>query len=296
MASYDGKDAAYIKSRRIIIMGFAINHNISSLNTLGALDKTTLAVSKSLEKLSTGLRIVRAGDDASGLAISEKFRAQVNGMQTAKLNAQEGISMLQSAEGSLNEVHSILQRINTLAVRSANDATLTANNRIIMNNEVVALKNELDRIAQNITFNTKVLLDGTLSGDLQVGPTATVDNQINVAVANCSVAGLGLTGATCQVDTLANALAAIAATDAAIDAVSTNRGDIGVVQNRLEHTVVNLDVSIENTTASESRIRDVDMANEISNFTRLQILQQSDVAMLAQANAQPQAVLRLLQS
>jgi len=273
-------------------MGFAINHNISSLNALGALDKTTLSVSKSLEKLSTGLRIVRAGDDASGLAISEKFRAHVNGMNTAKMNAQEGISMLQTAEGSLNEVHTILQRINTLAVRAANDATMTANNRVIMNDEVVALKGELDRISDNITFNTKVLLDGTLSGDLQVGPAATIDNQINVVVADCSVAGLGLTAT--AVDTVANALTAIAATNTAIDNVSSNRGALGVAQNRLEYTVRNLDVSIENTTASESRIRDVDMANEISNYTRLQILQQSDVAMLAQANAQPQAVLSLL--
>jgi flagellin len=275
-------------------MGFAINHNISSLNTLGALDQTTLKVSKSLEKLSTGLRIVRAGDDASGLAISEKFRAQVNGMQTAKMNAQEGISMLQTAEGSLNEVHSILQRVNTLAVRAANDVTMTAANRTTMNNEVTALKAELDRISQNITFNTKVLLDGTLSGDLQVGAAASADNQINVQVANCSVAGLTLTGAACQVDTVANAKIAITATNTAIDSISTNRGAIGVVQNRLEHTVANLDVSIENTTASESRIRDVDMASEISNFTRLQILQQSDVAMLSQANAQPQQVLSVL--
>jgi len=275
-------------------MGFAINHNISSLNTLGALDQTTLKVAKSLEKLSTGLRIVRAGDDASGLAISEKFRAQVNGMQTAKMNAQEGISMLQTAEGSLNEVHSILQRINTLAVRASNDVTMTASNRTTMNTEVTALKAELDRVAQNITFNTKVLLDGTLSGDLQVGPAAAADNQINVQVANCSVAGLALTGALCQIDTVANAKIAITATNTAIDSISSNRGAIGVVQNRLEHTVANLDISIENTTASESRIRDVDMASEISNFTRLQILQQSDVAMLSQANAQPQQVLSLL--
>lgn len=274
-------------------MGFAVNHNISSINSLGALDKTTLNVSKSLEKLSTGLRIVRAGDDASGLAISEKFRAQVNGMQTAKMNAQEGISMLQTAEGSLNEVHSILQRINTLAVRAANDVTLTTDNRTIMNDEVTGLKEELDRIADNITFNTKVLLDGSLSGNLQVGCAASADNQITVSVQDCSTTGLGLTSTT--IDSVANALAAITATNTAIDSVSSNRGAIGVVQNRLEHTVANLDVSIENTTASESRIRDVDMATEISNFTRLQILQQANVAMLAQANAQPQSVLTLLQ-
>jgi len=202
--------------------------------------------------------------------------------------------MLQTAEGSLNEVHGILQRINTLAVRAANDVTMTAANRTTMNDEVVALKGELDRIADNITFNTKVLLDGSLSGDLQVGAAASADNQITVAVADCSVAGLALTGAACQVDTVANALTAITATNTAIDSISTNRGAIGVVQNRLEYTVRNLNVSIENTTASESRIRDVDMAAEISNFTRLQILQQSDVAMLAQANSQPQNVLSLL--
>jgi flagellin len=283
---------AGIQIREDTTMGFAINHNIPSINSMNALDHTTLNVSKSLEKLSTGLRIVRAGDDASGLAISEKFRAQVNGMQTAKMNAQEGISMLQTAEGSLNEVHSILQRINTLAVRASNDVTLTTANRTTMNNEVTGLKAELDRIADNITFNTKVLLDGSLSGDLQVGPAASADNQITVAVQDCSTTGLSLT--TTAVDSVANALLAVASSNAAIDLVSDNRGAIGVVQNRLEHTVANLDVSIENTTASESRIRDVDMASEISNFTRLQILQQSNVAMLAQANSQPQAVLTLL--
>lgn len=273
-------------------MGFAINHNMSSINALNSLDKTTGNIGKSLEKLSTGLRIVRAGDDASGLAISEKFRAQINGLQTAKMNAQEGISMLQTAEGSLNEVHSILQRINTLAVRSANDVTLTAANRTTMNNEVTGLKAELDRIAANVTFNTKVLLDGTLSGNLQVGAAATADNQINVTITSVTSTTLGINGST--VDTVANALAAVTASNTAIDTVSTNRGSIGVVQNRLEHTVSNLNVSIENTTASESRIRDVDMASEISNFTRLQILEQSNVSMLAQANSQPQAVLSLL--
>lgn len=273
-------------------MGFAINHNMPSIGALNSLDKTTLSVSKSLQKLSTGLRIVQAGDDASGLAISEKFRAQINGLQTAKVNAQEGIQMLQTAEGSLNEVHGILQRINTLAVRSANDVTLTAANRTVMNDEVTGLKAELDRIAANITFNTKTLLDGTLSGDLQVGAGAAADNQINVAITATTAAGLGLTAT--AVDTAANALLAVTATNTAIDTVSSNRGSIGVVQNRLEHTVANLDVSIQNTTASESNIRDVDMASEISNFTKLQILQQAGVAMLAQANSQPQSVLSLL--
>jgi flagellin len=273
-------------------MGFAINHNLNSINSLNALDVTTNAVSSSLAKLSTGLRINTAADDASGLAISEKFRAQINGLQTAKTNAQEGISMLQTAEGSLNEVSSILQRINTLAVRSANDVTLTAANRTTMNSEVTGLKAELDRIAANVTFNTKTLLDGTLSGNLQVGAGATADNQIGVSITSVTAATLGMTAT--AVDTVANALTAITTTNTAIDTVAGNRGTIGVVENRLQHTISNLDTSITNTTASESSIRDVDMASEISNLTRLQILQQSDVAMLAQANSQPQAVLSLL--
>jgi flagellin len=273
-------------------MGFAINHNLNSINGLNAMDITTKQVASSLQKLSTGLRINTAADDASGLAISEKFRAQINGLQTAKVNAQEGISMLQTAEGSLNEVSSILQRINTLAVRSANDVTLTNANRVTMDQEVQGLKAELDRIAQNITFNTKVLLDGTLSGNLQVGAGATADNQIVVAIGSVSAASLGLTAT--DVLTSANALTALGVTNAAIDTVSTTRGSIGVVENRLQHTISNLDTSMTNTTASESSIRDVDMASEISNLTRLQILQQADVAMLAQANSQPQAVLSLL--
>jgi flagellin len=273
-------------------MGFAINHNISSINALNSLDITTLSINKSLQKLSTGLRINMAADDASGLAISEKFRAQINGLQTAKMNAQEGISMLQTAEGSLNEVSNILQRIGTLATRSANDVTLTNSDRTTMNNEVIGLKAELDRISTSLTFNTKVLLDGNLSGDLQVGAASSGDNQINVAIGGCSAALLSLT--TTVIDTSANAKLAIDAVNSAIDTVDTTRGNIGVVQNRLEHTITNLNVSITNTTASESAIRDTDMASEISNYTRLQILQQSGLSMLAQANAQPQSVLSLL--
>jgi flagellin len=273
-------------------MGFAINHNISSINALGSLDITTLSINKSLQKLSTGLRINQAADDSSGLAISEKFRAQINGLQTAKMNAQEGISMLQTAEGSLNEVSNILQRINTLAVRSANDVTLTNADRTTMNNEVTGLKSELDRIATSLTFNTKVLLDGNLSGDLQVGAASSGNNQITVAIGGCSAAILNLT--TTTIDTAANAKLAMDASITALDDVNTTRGNIGTVQNRLEHTITNLNVSITNTTASESAIRDTDMASEISNYTRLQILQQSGLSMLAQANAQPQSVLSLL--
>jgi flagellin len=287
-----GRDATGKISRRIRIMSFAINHNLSSMTTLNAMDNVNNQISSSLEKLSTGLKINTAADDASGLAISEVFRAQINGLQTAKTNAQEGTSMLQTAEGSLNEVSSILQRINTLAVRSANDVTLTNANRATMDQEVQGLKSELDRISANVSFNTKVLLDGTLSGNLQVGAGATADNQINVAIGSVTAANLGLTAT--DVLTSADALTAIGVTNTAIATVATNRGSIGVVENRLQHTISNLDVSITNSTASESNIRDTDMASEISNLTRLQILQQSDVAMLAQANSQPQSVLNLL--
>lgn len=275
-------------------MGFSINHNIMAITALGNLDKTTLSVSKSLAKLSTGLRIVKAGDDASGLVISERMRAQVSGLRTAKLNAQEGISMLSTAEGALNEINSILQRMRTLAVRASQDVTLGATELAEMDAEDADLALEITRITGYVEFNGKTLFDGTLSGQLHVGPNEVAANdEIAVAIGAMTAATLAVNAN--DLSTNATALAAITAVDAAIDTVSDVRGDLGVTMNRLEHTVVNLDVMIENTVASESRIRDVDMATEISNFTRLQILQQAGTSMLAQANAQPQAVLSLLQ-
>lgn len=272
-------------------MGFAINHNVPSVSALGALDRTTLGVTKSLSKLSTGLRIVKSGDDASGLVISERMRAQINGLETSKLNAQEGVNMLSTAEGVLNEVHSILQRMNTLAVRADNDVTIAAGSEELqaLQDESDALVSEIDRIAGYAQFNGVNLLDGSISGNLQVGPSASADNSISVNLAAVSSTSLSVNGLT-----LGDGGAAITAITAAIDSLGATRGDLGVAMNRLEHTIVNLDVMIENTTAAESQIRDVDMAAEISNFTRLQILQQSGTSMLAQANAQPQAVLSLL--
>jgi flagellin len=272
-------------------MGFAINHNVPSVAALGSLDRTTLGVTKSLAKLSTGLRIVKSGDDASGLVISERMRAQVNGLQTAKLNAAEGINMLSTAEGVLNEVHSILQRMNTLAVRADNTVTIAAGSEELqaLQDENDALVAEIDRIAGYAQFNGVNVLDGSLSGNIQVGPGAAGDNIITANVGAVSSTTLGVNALT-----LGDGGTAITAITAAIDSLGSTRGDIGVAMNRIEHTIVNLDIMIENTVASESRIRDVDMAQEISNFTRLQILQQSGTAMLAQANAQPQAVLSLL--
>ncbi len=273
-------------------MGFAINHNVPSVAALGSLDRTTTNISKSLSKLSSGLRIVKSGDDASGLVISERMRAQINGLNTAKLNAQEGINMLSTAEGVLNEMHSILQRLNTLAVRADNDVTIAAGSDELqaLQDENDSLVSEIDRIAGYATFNGVTLLDGSVSGNLQVGPGAAGDNVVGVNIGTVDAASLGVDALT-----LGDAGTAITAIQTAIETLGSTRGDLGVVMNQLEHTVVNLDIMIENTTASESRIRDVDMAAEISNFTRLQILQQSGTSMLAQANAQPQAVLSLLQ-
>ncbi len=272
-------------------MGFAINHNVPSVAALGALDKTTTAIGKSLSKLSTGLRIVKSGDDASGLVISERMRAQINGLNTAKLNAQEGINMLSTAEGVLNEVHSILQRMNTLAVRADNTVTIAPGSTELqaLQDENDALVQEIDRIAGYAQFNGVTLLDGSLSGNLQVGPSAGAANVIATTLGAVDSTTLGVNALT-----LGDGGAAITSITAAIETLGSNRGDLGVAMNRLEHTITNLDTMIENTTASESQIRDVDMAAEISNFTRLQILQQSGTSMLAQANAQPQAVLSLL--
>jgi flagellin len=275
-------------------MGFRINHNVPSVQALGSLDKTTLGISKSLMKLSTGLRIVKAGDDASGLVISERMRAQVGGLNTAKLNAEEGISMLSTAEGALNEINSMLLRMRDLAIRASQDVTLGTVELGEMDAEDAALAEEIDRISAYVKFNGKVLFDGTLAGSVHVGPNAAVGvDDIAITIAQLDATTLAINAN--DLTTGANALTAIGAIDGAIDSVSDIRGDLGVLQNRLEHTIANIDVMIENTVASESRIRDVDMAAEISNFTRLQILQQSGTAMLAQANAQPQAVLSLLQ-
>lgn len=268
-----------------------INHNSTALAALDRLTSNGVHLSKSLEKLSSGLRIVTAADDASGLAISEGMRAQVNGLGAARLNAQEGISALQTAEGALNTAHTILQRINTLAVRASNDATLSAANKGLMQSEVTQLTAELDRMASTITFNGKALLDGSFTAqNLQVAEKSGGSNQIAVDVTGVSVSALGLSG----IDISTAAGSAIDLVSSAIDTVSTNRGQIGAVMNRLSNTIDNLGVEIQNVTASESRIRDVDVAAEMSNFSRLQILQQSGSAMLAQANALPQSVLSLL--
>jgi flagellin len=284
-------------------MGLRINQNVAAMNSYRNLNITDGQMSKSLEKLSSGFRINRAGDDAAGLAISEKLRGQVNGLNKASENAQNGISLIQTAEGALHETHAILQRMRELTVQGAND-TNTGDDRTAIQSEITALTNELDRIASTTQFNTKNLLDGSNSTNgtftFQVGANSGTDQKISVTINDMSATGLGLSGAT-GLATLAGAADGADAfddnldlIDAAISTVSTQRADLGAVQNRLEHTVNNLNVAAENLAASESRIRDTDMAKEMMAFTRSQILSQAGTAMLAQANQAPQGVLSLL--
>lgn len=268
-----------------------IQHNISALNSHRNLSFNTAASSKNLEKLSSGYRINRAGDDAAGLAISEKMRAQINGLQQAQNNASDGISMIQTAEGGLNETHAILQRMRTLAVQSKN-GTYVDTDRAKLDLEVNELKSEIDRISTSTKFNGQTLLSstGTLKFDFAVGADT---ETISVSVSNMGSTALGINAT--SIANTTNAATAIGAIDTAINTVSLQRATLGAVQNRLEHTVNNLSVTEENITASESRIRDVDMAKEMMSFTKNNILNQAAQAMLAQANMQPQGVLQLLQ-
>ena len=273
-----------------------INHNISALNTYRQLTINNTAGSKSLEKLSSGFRINRAGDDAAGLAISEKMRGQIRGLNQAERNSQDAISLIQTAEGALNETHSILQRMRELAVQAASD-TNTDDDRTELQKEIEQLLQEIDRISTDTEFNTMTLLNGdyaTSALTFQVGANS---GQVVTIQLNDMSATTGLTLSTDNVnlDSQVSASAAITTIDEAISTVSSERAKLGAMQNRLEHTINNLGTTSENLTASEARIRDVDMAKEMMEFTKNSILQQAATAMLAQANSQPQGVLQLLQ-
>ena len=302
-----------------------IQHNITALNAHRNLTNNNSAVGKSLEKLSSGYRINRAGDDAAGLAISEKMRAQITGLETAQKNANDGISLVQTAEGALTEVHSMLNRMVELATQSANGTYSTAN-RQEMQKEINRLNDEIDRISQTANFNGTKLFSGFTSSQkitLHVGDSHEIANQLKVTFQTMNSSSLGLhktdpntfvktlgtTGFTNTAGTGANAVTiknldltkadsarhAISVAQAAIDMVSSMRSDFGAMQNRLDHTINNLSVQTENITAAESRIRDVDMAKEMMSYTKNNILVQSAQAMLAQANQVPQGVLQLLQ-
>ncbi|WP_194088386.1 MULTISPECIES: flagellin [unclassified Cryobacterium] len=280
-------------------MGMQINTNLAANNTYRNLAATQNDMSKSLEKLSSGLRINRAADDAAGLAISEGLKSQVGGLTVASRNAQDGISVIQTAEGSLNEVTSILQRVRDLAVQAGNDSNNT-DSRTAITTEVLALGKELTRIGASTNFNGTALLDGvkaSLTFQVGAGSVAATD-QIVVKLTNVSTIGAAIevlgTAATDGFKDAATALSTIAALDLNIKAVSTSRAELGANQNRFESVIKNLAVSKENLTAAGSRIRDTDMAEEMVKYTRSSILSQAGTAMLAQANQSAQGVLSLL--
>lgn len=309
-----------------------INHNLNALNSHRNMGINNSKSAKSMEKLSSGLRISRAGDDAAGLAISEKMRGQIRGLDQAGRNAQDGISMLQTAEGALSETHSIIQRMRELAVQASNDTNTTIDRGEIQK-EFNQLTSEITKIGNGTEFNTQHLLDGTTNTgvwSLQIGANQgqqfSVDIKDMRALTNLKLA-TSTTGGTKSIDvgsgaenfdyttgsinelsdksglavefalsldTATNATKAIKVIDYASKQVSSERAKLGAFQNRLEHTIANLGTASENLTSSESRIRDVDMAKEMMNFSKNNILSQAAQAMLAQANQMPQGVLQLL--
>ncbi|WP_010681189.1 flagellin N-terminal helical domain-containing protein [Acetivibrio cellulolyticus] len=269
-----------------------INNNMMAYNAHRQLKTNSAAQEKSLEKLSSGYRINKAGDDAAGLSISEKMRGQIRGLQQASRNAQDGISLIQTAEGALSETHSILQRMRELSVQASNDTNVTAD-RDAIETELDDLSGEITRIAQKTQFNTQTLLDGTFSGVVQIGANA--GENLSFSIGSMDADALSVVDAAIAVDTTAAAQSSVSIINTAINTVSTQRAKLGAKQNRLEHTINNLDTAAENLQASESRIRDVDMAQEMMSYTKNNILNQAATAMLAQANQAPQGVLQLLQ-
>lgn len=285
-------------------MGFSVNTNVSALNTYRNLSRTQDSQSKSLEKLSSGLRINRAADDAAGLSIAEGLKAQVNGYAVAARNAQDGISVVQTAEGALGEAQSVLQRMRDLSVQAAND-TNNAEARTAITSELNELANELNRIVESTNFNGISLLSDTAT-DLTVqvgaegtgaGNTITIDlttNDLQTIIDDTVYDKTAGSGTALDVSTSAGAQAAIETLDTALTAVSSARSGLGATQNRLDYAISNINVAAENLTSAESRIRDVDMAKEMMNYSRTNILSQAGTAMLAQANQAGQGVLQLL--
>lgn len=270
-----------------------VQHNLRATNSNRMLGLTASSQSKSTEKLSSGYKINRAADDAAGLAISEKMRRQVRGLTQASANAQDGISAVQTAEGALNEVHDMLQRMNELAVKAANGTNQTEDQSYIQK-EVNNLISEIDRVSTTSTFNEKKLLNGSFSGvKLQVGAENSTDNTITMNISAMSASKLGVKTVSCS--SQAGAQKAIDSIKTAIKSLNEQRADLGAVQNRLEHTIANLDNVVENTTAAESQIRDTDMASEMVKYSNNNILAQAGQAMLAQSNQANQGVLSLLQ-
>jgi flagellin len=275
-------------------MGLRIQNNVEAFNAHRQLSGTASKAAKSMEKLSSGYRINRAADDAAGLAISEKMRAQIGGLAQAQRNAQDGISLVQTAEGSLNEVHSMLQRVRDLKVQSLND-TLSSSDKAAITSEVTALAKEITDIGGKTEFNGIKLLTGTGGSGGTISFQVGANGGETVTITTQDILGASGTGTIDGITSQAGFDAiGISDIDAAITNVSTMRSDLGAAQNRLEHRLNNLATYQENLVSSESRIRDVDMADEMVNFTKLGILQQAGTSMLAQANQAPQNVLSLL--
>ena len=284
--------ATYSRRKNIMV----VQHNLTAVNTNRQLGITTSGLQKSTEKLSSGYKINRAADDAAGLSISEKMRNQIRGLNKASDNAQDGISLVQTAEGALNEVHSMLQRMSELSVQAANGTNDTTD-RSSINDEIQQLKTEIQRVGNTTQFNKMNILDGTFSNGanklLQVGANANQTIQIDIDALQ-SVVGSSLK-ADLKTETATNAQSAIGVVQNSIEKLSKLRSKLGAVQNRLEHTVANLDNISENTQSAESRIRDTDMAEEMVQYSKNNILQQAGQSMLAQANQANQGVLSLLQ-
>lgn len=266
-----------------------INHNMNAMNSHRNMAANNVSSGKAMEKLSSGLRINRAGDDAAGLSISEKMRGQIRGLEQASRNAQDGISLIQTAEGALNETHSILQRMRELSVQAAN-GTLATEDKAAIKAEGDELIAEITNISVNTKFNGVELIgSGAADIKIQIGANASEELTLKLSSTKADATTLGVNALDVSAGT-----ASTTTIETAIGKVSTARAYLGANQNRLEHTITNLNTSAENLTASESRIRDVDMAKEMMNFSKNNILSQAAQAMLAQANSQPQGVLQLL--
>ncbi len=267
-----------------------VQHNLKAMNSNRMLGLTQSTVAKSTEKLSSGYRVNRAADDAAGLAISEKMRRQIRGLTQASRNAQDGISMVQTAEGALNEVHDMLQRMNELAVQASNGTNVASTDKTYINLEVSQLIKEIDDVAKNTTFNGLSLLSATKTITLQVGSEK--GHTLAISLEKLTSSGLGVSGV--NVSTSTGATGAISTIKNAIDKLNKQRAKLGAYQNRLEHKIANLDNVVENTTAAESQIRDTDMATEMVKYSNANILQQAGQSMLAQSNQSNQGVLSLL--
>lgn len=269
-----------------------VQHNLQAANTNRMLSGNVKAVAKATEKLSSGYQVNRAADDAAGLSISEKMRNQIRGINQSVKNAEDGISLIQTAEGNMNEIHSILQRMGELATKAANDVNATED-RTAINDEMTQLREEIDSIASKAQFNGTRLLNGDFtSKHLQVG--ANSGENMKISISKMTASGIGLTADKVKISTHAAASSAMTNISNAIKQVSAARSKLGAIQNRLDYTVNNLKNYSENLTSAESQIRDTDMASEMTNYTKNNILQQAAQSMLAQANQSTQGVLSLL--